>query len=61
MSLSDWVKPNRGYESATATDATEEDKWVVSGGSVAPVASVAVAEPRKLKPIERAYLLNWCL
>jgi hypothetical protein len=62
VSLSDWIKPNRGYESATATgatNATEKVELVGFGGSVAPVAPVAVAEPRKLNPKERAYLLNW--
>jgi hypothetical protein len=62
VSLSDWIKPNRGYEPATATyatNATEKLKSFEFGDSVALVAPVAVAKPKKLKPKERDYLLNW--
>jgi hypothetical protein len=62
MSLADWANVNEINEFATATDATGATELAIDtniGLLVAPVASVAVAEPRKLKPKERECLLNW--
>lgn len=62
MSLADWANVNELNEFATANnanDAIKGSKPMATASSIAPIAPIALAEPRKLKPKEREYLLNW--